>query len=75
MIQMAHDKVYDLGVLLSADADLCGAVEFIQQRMGVPVYNVWFPNVGIDLRNTCWGHLAMSDLLSEFGLSDASDAE
>jgi len=34
MIQMAHDEVYDLGILLSADSDLCNGVEFIQQRLG-----------------------------------------
>ncbi len=67
MIQMAHDDVYDVAVLGSSDADLCHAVTFIQERIGKRVYNLWFEDVGVDLRNTCWDHIRVQNLLPDFG--------
>ena len=68
MIQMAYDDVYDVAVLGSTDADLCPAVTFIFQRIGKPVYNLWFQGVGHNLRNACYDHFPMGELLAELGV-------
>lgn len=65
MIQMAYDDVYDMAVLGSADADLGQAIEFIQNRIGKKVYNLWFPGVGVSLRNSCWDFIRVDDLLNK----------
>lgn len=69
LIQMGHDNTYDVAVVCSGDADLCAAVHFVQQRLGKKVYNVWFPGFGIDLRNACWDHLVVRDLLKDLGVT------
>lgn len=63
MIQMAYDNVYDVALLGSADADLCPGVKFIFERMGKPVYNLWFRGGGHNLRNACYDHLVVEELL------------
>ena len=65
MIQMAFDNVYDLAVLGTTDADLCPAVRFIYERTGKPVYHLWFPKTGHDLRNACYDHFPMTSLIPE----------
>ena len=65
LIQMAFDNVYDVAVLGSNDADFCQAVNFIQERTGKRVYHLWFPGIGVDLRNTCWDHIDISDILAD----------
>lgn len=69
MIQMAYDNTYDIAVLCSNDADLAEAVKFIQNRIGKPVYHLWFPDVGISLRNACWDHFLATSLLTDLGVS------
>jgi uncharacterized LabA/DUF88 family protein len=64
MIQMAYDRVYDVGVLGSTDADLCPAVAFIFQRIGIPIYNLWFHDGGHSLRNACYDHVKMADVIN-----------
>jgi len=68
MIQMGYDDIYDVGVLGSNDADLCHAIEFLQNRLGKPIYHLWFPKVGHDLRNACWDHFSMASLLDDLGV-------
>ncbi len=65
MIQAAFDDVYDIAVLGTTDADLCPAVRFIYERTGKPVYNLWFPKRGHDLRNACYDHFPMTSLIPE----------
>ena len=75
MIQLAIDNVYDVAILGSTDADLCPAVRFIYERTGKPVYHLWFPNTGHELRNACYDHFPMRSLLPELvGVAD-DDAE
>ena len=71
MIQMGFDNVYDIAVLGSNDADLCQAVTFLQNRLGKHVYHLWFPGVGVDLRNASWDHFSIPDLLDELGVQAA----
>ncbi len=65
MIQTAFDNVYDIAILGSTDADLCPAVRFIYERTGKPVYNLWFPKTGHDLRNACYDHFPMTSLIPD----------
>ena len=67
MIQFAVDNVYDIGVLGSTDADFCGAVKLVNDRMGKPTYNLWFDG-GHNLRNACFDHFIMKDLLHQLGV-------
>jgi uncharacterized LabA/DUF88 family protein len=69
MIQMAYDGVYDSAVICSADADLGQAIEFIQNRIGKQVFNLWFPGVGMTLRNSCWSHISADDLITKLGMT------
>lgn len=68
MIRMAHDNIFDVAVLASNDADLASAVTFVQDRFGKHVYNMWFKGLGVTLRNACWDHLEMSELLNPLGI-------
>lgn len=72
MIQMGYDDIYDVAVLASSDADLSQAVKFIGNRIGRQVYSLWFPAVGHDLRNACWDHFPVTDLLEELGVQQAT---
>lgn len=75
MIQMAIDDVYDIAVLGTTDADLCPAVRFIYERTGKPVYHLWFPRTGHDLRNACYDHFPMLSLIPELtGASGEQDS-
>jgi len=71
MIQMAFDNVYDIAVLGSTDADLAPAVRFIYERTGKPVYHLWFPTTGHDLRNACYDHFPMTSLIPELTAGDS----
>lgn len=68
MIQMAYDNVYDIAVLGSSDSDLCQGVRFIQERIGKQIYHLWYTGVGISLRNACWDHIPLSNLLDDLGV-------
>ena len=73
MIQLAFDDVYDIAVLGSTDADLSPAVRFIYERTGKPVYHLWFPKTGHDLRNACYDHFPMTSLIAELTSSTDGD--
>lgn len=68
MIQMAFDDVYDVAVLASQDADMCAAVDFIQQRTNKKIFNLCFPQKGVQLRNSCWDHLKITEFLADLGV-------
>ena len=67
IIQMGYDGIYDVGVLASGDADLAQAITFIQNRIGKQFYNLWFTGRGVSVRNACWDHVIMTELLSPLG--------
>lgn len=73
MIQMAHDDVYDMAVLASNDADLCQAIEFIQDRLGKHIFNLWYPGIGDSVRNVCWDHFPVPSLLADMGITLPDD--
>jgi hypothetical protein len=54
MIRLAWEDAYDVAILVTSDADLKPAVEFLGQK-GVKVIQAGFPSHGIDLAAACWG--------------------
>jgi hypothetical protein len=53
MIRLAWEDAYDVAILVTSDADLIPAVEFIE-RKGLSVIQAGFPSYGIELASACW---------------------
>jgi uncharacterized LabA/DUF88 family protein len=53
MIRLAWENAYDIGVLVSLDADLIPAVHFLDQK-GKKIVQAGFPPKGVDLATSCW---------------------
>jgi hypothetical protein len=73
LIASAFDDNYDIGVLISGDADLAPAVRYIQKKTDKQVVQAYFRSHGDELRNACWDHVFMDDLMPKF-VSSASAA-
>ena len=65
LIQAALDDMYDAAILTSADADFVPAVELVQNRTGKRVIHAHIRPQGQELRNACWSHLYLDDLMRE----------
>ena len=65
LIQGALDDVFDAAVLMSADADFVPAVELVQNRTGKRVIHAHIRPQGQELRNACWAHMFVDDLMGE----------
>ena len=65
LIQFASDGLFDSAVLVTADADFVPAVQFIQSRTSKQVVHAYFKPQGQELRNACWTHLYIDDLMDE----------
>lgn len=59
------DDLLDIAVLVSADADFVPAVELIQNRTDTRVIHAHFRPQGQQLRNACWSHIFLDDLMPE----------
>ena len=53
MIRLAWEEAYDIGVLVSSDADLVPAVHFLDQK-GKRIVQAGFPPKGVALATACW---------------------
>jgi uncharacterized LabA/DUF88 family protein len=53
MIRLAWERAYDVAVLVTSDADLVPAVQFLDLR-GYKVIQAGFPPHGSHLANACW---------------------
>jgi len=65
MIRLAWAGAYDVAVLVSSDADLVPAVQFLESK-GVKVVQGGFPPSGSNLAKTCWGCVDLFKLRDEF---------
>jgi len=65
LLSLAFDGNYDLGVLVSGDADYVPAVEYIQKKSDVQIVQAFFKAHGDQLRNVCWDHIFFEDLMSK----------
>ncbi|MGD9364276.1 MAG: NYN domain-containing protein [Desulfobacteraceae bacterium] len=64
MLQHAWDNNYDLGVLISDDADFVPAVQFLNSR-GKRIVHAGFNNSGRNLANNCWKHIDMRNFAQQ----------
>lgn len=64
MIKLAWEDAYDLGVLVSSDADFVPAVEFLAHK-GRRIIQVGFPPKGMHLARACWASIDLAPTLSE----------
>lgn len=69
LIEAAIDDQLDMAVLVSADADFVPAVELVQRRTNKHIVHAYFKPKGQELRNSCWSHIYIDDLMGELGLA------
>jgi len=66
MMSPAWENAYDIAVLLSSDADIKPAVEYLK-RFGRKVYHVAFAKMpkGTDLQKACFGAIDLQTILDQ----------
>ncbi len=64
LIRLAVSNSYDAAVIVSSDADMVPAVEFVQ-TFGKKVIQAGFPPIGIDLATKCWGSFDIMPLAGQ----------
>ena len=66
MLSLAWEDAYDVAVLVSDDADLVPAVQFLN-RIGKKVYHAYFTTLkrGHELRKACFGQIALEGIIDE----------
>ncbi len=62
MLALAWEDAYDVGVLISSDADFIPGVELVQSK-GYKIINGMWLNFGADLARTCWGNFKLNALV------------
>jgi uncharacterized LabA/DUF88 family protein len=72
LIASAFDDNYDVGVLISGDADLAPAVRYIQKKTDKQIVQAYFKSHGDELRNACWDHIFFEDLMSKLVITSAT---
>ncbi|MDE0263751.1 MAG: NYN domain-containing protein [Bryobacterales bacterium] len=65
LIEAAIDDQFDGAILVSADADFVPAVELVHRRTNKHVIHAYFKPKGQELRNACWAHIYIDDLMGE----------
>ena len=63
LLTMSLDDLHDRAILISADADMVPAVDYLQAR-GKNVTHLYFRPLGAELRNACWNHFYVDDLMA-----------
>jgi uncharacterized LabA/DUF88 family protein len=63
LLSMAFDDNYDIAILVTEDADFAPAVRYIQKKTGKKVIQAYFKRHGDELRNACWDHIFLDDLM------------
>ena len=65
LLTLAFDDNYDIAVLISGDADHAPAVRYIQKKTDKQVVQAFFKAHGDELRNACWDHVFLDDLMKD----------
>jgi len=65
LLSMAFDDNYDIGILISGDADYAPAVEYIQKKTDKQIIQAFFKAHGDVLRNKCWDHIFFDDFMAK----------
>lgn len=63
LLSMAFDDNYDVGILVSGDADHAPAVQYIQKKTDKQIIQAFFRAHGDVLRNACWDHIFFDDFM------------
>lgn len=63
-VQFAIDDAYDQAMRVSSNADFVPAVKLLLNH-GKRVSHVGFRNQGQEIRNPCWDHFCLEDLMAE----------
>lgn len=65
LLSMAFDDNYDIGILISGDADHAPAVQYIQKKTDKQIVQAFFKAHGDVLRNACWDHIFFDDFMAK----------
>lgn len=65
LLSMAFDDTYDIGILVSGDADYAPAVQYIQRKTDKQIVQAFFKEHGDELRTACWDHIFFENILSK----------
>ncbi|MGB9589968.1 MAG: NYN domain-containing protein [candidate division WOR-3 bacterium] len=60
----AWENVYDVGILVTNDADFVPAVERIQEK-GIKIINAKWRDDGFELSKICWASFDPDDLIAQ----------
>jgi uncharacterized LabA/DUF88 family protein len=72
LLTLAFDDNYDLAILISGDADHAPAVQYIQKKTDKQVIQAFFKDHGDELRNACWDHIFLDDVMAKLIAAAAS---
>lgn len=64
LLTKSLDGLHDRAVLVSADSDMIPAVQYLRDH-GKNVTHLYFRPLGAELRNACWNHLYIDDLMAQ----------
>jgi uncharacterized LabA/DUF88 family protein len=64
LIRFGLDGHYDRAILIAADADHIPAVEFLGNR-AKQITHAWFRGQAMELRNACWEHIHLDDMMPD----------
>lgn len=65
MLSLGMRELYDIGVIISDDADLVPSVECVQDILDKQIVHLGFKNSGQLIRSAAWSHLLLEDVLDE----------
>jgi uncharacterized LabA/DUF88 family protein len=63
LLKFAFQRSYELGVLVTGDADFVPAVEYLQGQ-GVHVVNAGWAGVGHQLKSACWASFDLDGIVA-----------
>jgi len=64
LFTLAWENAYDIGILVTSDADFVPAVERIQEK-GIKIINATWHDYGFELSRTCWASFYLDDLIAQ----------
>jgi len=70
MLQHAWDNTYDIGMLVSSDADFIPAVQFLDKR-GKKIIHAGFGYQGAELAASCWAHINLDRMKDDLDNTQA----
>lgn len=66
LLSLAWERMFDVAILLTSDADLIPAVERVQEK-GLKVINATWTGHGYELAHICWGSFQLDNVVPLLG--------